>query len=65
MSNKELANRLFKLASEIEYLASPEYEIERFNKIAHMVNAINGLSLIKEIVNIDEISHRDKNLYYE
>lgn len=47
MSN-ELVKHLNKLADDLESAATIEAEVERVNKIAHMISAINGLSILKE-----------------
>ncbi|MEO0271531.1 MAG: hypothetical protein ABIM30_00355 [candidate division WOR-3 bacterium] len=46
--SSELSKNLNKLASHLERAVSIEAEVERVNKIAHMISAINGLSILKE-----------------
>jgi len=48
-SIEKIARTLNKIADEFEYMASTEYDVDRLNKIAHMLSAINGLSILKSM----------------
>jgi DNA repair exonuclease SbcCD ATPase subunit len=52
---------LLQMADEIEKMASAEYEVKRLHKMAHMISAINGLSILKDLSTLNKTAAIDFN----
>ena len=64
-STEKIARTLNKIADEFEYMASTEYDVDRLNKIAHMLSAINGLSILKSMTQNNFYKEAGNDLGYE
>ena len=52
---------LLEIADELEKMASEEYEVRKLHKMAHMVSAINGLSILKDLSTFNKTAAIDIN----